>query len=75
MGKSSISAALTQQLLGKQDPTDGSWLGPASAVHFVKHSDQRRLEPVRMIKSLVYQLAVRWGGGGKCGGRPSRFTP
>ncbi len=59
-GKSSISAALTLQLLGRQDPKDGSWLGTASAVHFVKLSDQRRLEPARIIKSLAYQLAVRW---------------
>ncbi len=58
-GKSSISAAIALQLLGRQDPKDGSWLGPASAVQFVKFSDQRRLEPVRIIKSLAYQLAVR----------------
>jgi hypothetical protein len=31
----------------------------AAAMHFLKHSDQRRLEPVRIIKSLAFQLAKR----------------
>ena len=31
----------------------------AAAVHFLKHNDQRRLEPVRIIKSLAFQLAKR----------------
>ncbi|GAX79162.1 hypothetical protein CEUSTIGMA_g6602.t1 [Chlamydomonas eustigma] len=32
---------------------------PVCAVHFVKFSDQRRLEAVSILKSLAYQLAVR----------------
>ena len=31
----------------------------AAALHFLKHNDQRRLEPVRIIKSLAFQLAKR----------------
>ena len=31
----------------------------AAAVHFLKHNDQRRLEPVRIVKSLAFQLAKR----------------
>jgi hypothetical protein len=27
------------------------------AMHFLKHNDQRRLEPIRIIKSLAFQLA------------------
>ena len=30
-----------------------------SAHHLVKFSDQRRLEPVAMVKSLVFQIAQR----------------
>ena len=31
----------------------------AYAAHFLKHNDQRRLEPVRIIKSLAFQLAKK----------------
>ncbi len=59
-GKSSTSVAIMKELLGRQDHVTGAWLGPISAVHFVKHSDQRRMDPVRMIKSISYQLAIRF---------------
>ncbi len=63
-GKSTISAALCETLLGlggskvkrggsKEEGT------VIAAVHFLKFSDQRRLEPVRIIKSLAFQLARR----------------
>ncbi len=29
------------------------------AMHFLKHNDQRRLEPIRIVKSLAFQLAKR----------------
>ena len=29
------------------------------AMHFLKHNDQRRLEPIRIVKSLAFQLAWR----------------
>ena len=31
----------------------------ACAAHFLKHNDQRRLEPVRIIKSMAFQLAKK----------------
>ena len=31
----------------------------AAAIHFLKHNDQRRLDPVRIIKSIAFQLALR----------------
>ncbi|GFR51163.1 hypothetical protein Agub_g13520, partial [Astrephomene gubernaculifera] len=33
--------------------------GVVSAYHFLKYNDQRRLEPVRIVKSLAFQLASR----------------
>ena len=48
-GKSSISAAML----------DDEVLGPCAAAHFLKYSDQRRLEPVAIIKNLAFQLAYR----------------
>lgn len=33
--------------------------GAVHAYHFFKHSDARRLEPMRVIKSLAFQLALR----------------
>ena len=53
-GKSTISAVLCS----------GSLKDRITAHHFLKHNDQRRLEPVRIIKSLAFQLAFR------CGERP-----
>ncbi|KAG2491745.1 hypothetical protein HYH03_009908 [Edaphochlamys debaryana] len=54
-GKSTISAVLC---------SSGGQLGqlPAGSVvafHFLKYSDQRRLDPVRIVKSLAFQLARR----------------
>ena len=61
-GKSTISSALCNQLVGRKvkGGQPGQWEGPASAVHFLKYSDQRRLDPVLIIKSLAFQLASRW---------------
>ncbi len=50
-GKSTVTAKLLAHVVER-----GS---PAAAVHFIKHSDQRRLEPVNMIKSIAFQLAKR----------------
>ncbi|KAG1671543.1 hypothetical protein FOA52_011265 [Chlamydomonas sp. UWO 241] len=59
-GKTAVSVAVIQQLLGQRDPTKpGAWRGPLTAVHFLKYSDQRRLEPIGIIKSFVFQLAAR----------------
>jgi hypothetical protein len=48
-GKSTISAALCKKIFGKE--------GPVSAWHFLKYSDQRRLDPFKIVKSLDFQLA------------------
>ena len=67
-GKSSVSTKICQ-LMGRDDlcpalvgdPLDAALdprILPVSAVHFVKHNDQRRLEPVQLIKSLAFQLAA-----------------
>ncbi len=31
------------------------------AYHFLKYNDARRLDPVRIVQSLAFQLALRWG--------------
>ncbi|PNH10193.1 WD repeat domain-containing protein [Tetrabaena socialis] len=49
-GKSTISAALCDSAAAGQGVT---------AHHFVKYSDQRRLDPLRAISSLAFQLADR----------------
>lgn len=51
-GKSTISAALCGAAGG----------GLVAAHHFLKYNDQRRLEPLRIIKSLAFQLAERCVG-------------
>lgn len=51
-GKSTISAALCVAAGG----------GRVAAQHFLKYNDQRRLEPLRIIKSLAFQLAERCVG-------------
>jgi len=48
-GKSTISAALLDYLHDQ---------GYLTACHFNKHSDARRLDPVRIIKSIAFQLAL-----------------
>ena len=56
-GKSTIAASLVGcKLVG-----DGGNNPRVSAHHFLKYNDQRRLEPVRIIKSLAFQLACRSG--------------
>ena len=61
-GKSTVSAAMC-------DPAAGAFRDAISAHHFLKHSDQRRLQPVRVVKSLAFQLAVRWVPPTECTGR------
>ena len=51
VGKSTISAAIIRGVLERP--------GSVSAHHLVKFSDQRRLDPVAMVKSLVFQIAQR----------------
>ncbi len=58
-GKSTISAALCETLLGLGGSNDKSERPVIAAVHFLKFSDQRRLKPVLIIKSLAFQLAKR----------------
>ena len=56
-GKSTISAAICSQLLslGLFDEVDASSV--IAACHFIKYSDQRRLDLVRIVKSISFQLA------------------
>ncbi|KAG1655505.1 hypothetical protein FOA52_008524 [Chlamydomonas sp. UWO 241] len=57
-GKTAVCAAIIQQLLGKRLESDpGKWTGPYSAVHLIKYSDQRCIDPLNIVKSLVFQLA------------------
>jgi hypothetical protein len=49
-GKSTASAALCSGLLPP---------GSIAAYHLCKYNDARRLDPVRIIKSLAFQLAAR----------------
>ncbi|KAG2444913.1 hypothetical protein HXX76_001649 [Chlamydomonas incerta] len=53
-GKSTISAALCAV------PAEGGFGERISCRHYCKYSDQRRLDPVRVIKSLAFQLANRF---------------
>ena len=50
-GKSTISTAIIRE----QQRTPGQVI----VVHYLKFSDQRRLDPIRIIKSLAAQLATR----------------
>lgn len=52
-GKSTLSAVLA---------TSPETAGLVTAYHFLKHSDNRRTEPIRIIKSLAFQLAERCVG-------------
>ena len=51
--------SLSQVLSVRMNPINGNAPTLVAAVHFLKHNDQRRLEPVRIIKSLAFQLAKR----------------
>ncbi len=70
MQQSTISAALVSPQLVDQAQ------GLITAYHFVRYSDQRRLDPVRIVRSLAHQLAlsipelltVYSGGGVDAGG-------
>jgi hypothetical protein len=53
-GKSTVSA-----LLCGAGPAGAALASCVSAHHFVKYSDARRLDPVRIVKSLAFQLAVQ----------------
>ncbi len=55
-GKSTASALLCKAATGGSSQADS----PVAAYHFAKFSDARRLDPVRIVKSLAYQLAMRW---------------
>ncbi|GIL63108.1 hypothetical protein Vafri_17234 [Volvox africanus] len=60
-GKSTISAELVRRLT---PATSGVGAFTASsqitcAYHFLKYNDQRRLDPVRIIKTIAFQLASR----------------
>jgi hypothetical protein len=57
-GKSTVSAALVREVLGRRTE-GGGWEGPATALHFLKHNDARRLDPVRIVESLAFQLGLR----------------
>lgn len=48
-GKSSVAVALLRHLQHQ---------GQLAVYHLLKYSDQRRLDPARIIKSLAFQLAV-----------------
>ena len=43
-------------------PPAAAPLPPAFAAHFLKYNDQRRLEPLRILQSLAFQLASRYVG-------------
>ncbi|KAG2427875.1 hypothetical protein HXX76_012195 [Chlamydomonas incerta] len=73
-GKSTISAALCAAAAASQSETAAATAtaaaqelpplpqlpaGGVSAYHFLKYNDQRRLDPVNIIKSLAFQLAMR----------------
>eukprot|EP00198_Chlamydomonas_reinhardtii_P013244 XP_001702581.1 predicted protein [Chlamydomonas reinhardtii] len=69
-GKSTVSAQLAAAAAGGSSAEGvedssagqrGSLLPPGCAVayHFLKYSDARRLDPVRMIKSIAFQLAEK----------------
>ena len=50
-GKSTFSAALISEMADSSDT--------AMAYHFIKMSDERRLDAVRIVKSFAAQLANR----------------
>jgi len=59
-GKSTISAALLKNVLGRRiEGLPGEWEGVVTAYHFLKYSDARRLDPVAIVKSIAFQLALR----------------
>lgn len=63
-GKSTIAAVLcsgaAETTMTQQDQQRAS-VGRVAAHHFLKYSDQRRLDPVRIVKSLAFQIATRCG--------------
>jgi len=54
-GKSTISAAICEKLFGLGEKEKKI----VTACHFLKFSDQRRLDPIRIITSLAFQLAMK----------------
>lgn len=56
-GKSTVSAAICQHISegGAQELK-----GTIFACHFLKYNDQRKLDPIRMLQSILFQLAPRW---------------
>ena len=60
-GKSTVSALLCKSGAAVQGDAESpaGHGGPITAYHFAKFSDARRLDPVRIVKSLAFQLALR----------------
>ncbi|GIM15944.1 hypothetical protein Vretimale_18603, partial [Volvox reticuliferus] len=56
-GKSTLCAALCNPEIGLLGAVNGGNGRTVSAHHFVRFGDRRRQEPLRIIKSLAYQLA------------------
>ncbi|GIL56284.1 hypothetical protein Vafri_11626 [Volvox africanus] len=56
-GKSTLCAALCDPEVGLLRAVDGGRGRIVGAHHFVRFGDRRRQEPLRIIKSLAYQLA------------------
>jgi len=59
-GKSSISAAICDQLLGMNEKDDRQQKSESAfyaAAHFLKFSDARRLDTVKIVKFFAFQLA------------------
>ena len=61
MGGRELILMLNRQVLSARMAMEPGVEGrlDAAAVHFLKHNDQRRLEPVRIVKSIAFQLAKR----------------
>jgi hypothetical protein len=59
-GKSTISAAICHLLLGlyeSEEKIDHPFSPLIASAHFLRYSDAKTLDPVKMIKSFAYQLA------------------
>ena len=45
--------------IGGQVAGDVTRNGPIVALHMLKHNDQRRLDPIGILKSLAFQIGKR----------------
>eukprot|EP00955_Chlamydomonas_euryale_P086573 364226-Chlamydomonas_euryale.AAC.4 len=60
-GKSTLAAAVFQVLLSQRAPGKRNIpTGPIGAAHFVRFGDAQRCSPLQIVKSLAYQVAMRW---------------